>query len=64
MPEEQHLPGQAVTLLCVHRDTVLYPLAEVEVNRVVMQVVAAVSDTLPVPILLGTDVPELGMLLQ
>ena len=62
VPEEQHLPGQAVTLRCVHGDTVLYPLAEVEVevNGVVMQVFAAVSDTLPVSVLLGTESQSLA----
>ena len=66
VPEDRHLPGQAITLRCVHGDTVLYPLAEVEieVSGVVIRVLAAVSDTLPVSVLLGTDVPELGLLLK
>lgn len=41
---------------------VLYPLAEMdmELEGMVLKVQAAVSDSLPVPVLLGTDVPELG----
>ena len=40
----------AVTIRCAHGDTVLYPLAEVEmvVDGIPLQVEAAVSDTLPV----------------
>ena len=66
VPETKHVVGQAVTLRCVHGDTVLYPLAEVtiEVGGVTVRVQAAVSDTLPVSVLLGTDVPELGQLLH
>ena len=45
---------------------VLYSLADVymEVGGVAVQVRAAVSDTLPVSVLLGTDIPELGRLLR
>ena len=46
--------------------TVLYPLAEVtiEVDGVPLQVEAAVSETLPVAVLLGMDVQELVGLLR
>lgn len=51
---------------CAHGDTVLYPLAEItiEVDDHKMQVKAAVSSTLPMAVLLGTDSPELSDLLN
>jgi len=66
VPEEKILEGEAVTVRCAHGDMVLYPLAEVEMelDGAKMMVQAAVSDTLPVSVLLGTDVPELGRLLR
>ena len=66
IPEEKILDGEAVTVRCVHGDTVLYPLAEVvlQVDGVDVKTIAAVSNTLPVSVLLGTDVPELNCLLQ
>ena len=64
--EEKNLEGRAVTVRCAHGDTVLYPLAQVELklDGVAVQVEVAVSDSLPVSVLLGTDVPELGELLH
>ena len=58
--------SQAVTIRCAHGDTVLYPLAtiSVEVDGLCFSVCAAVSDTLPVSLLLGTDISALGNLLQ
>lgn len=55
----------AVTIRCAHGDSVLYPLAKIAmvVDGIPLQVDVAVSDTLPVSMLLGTDVPELGVLL-
>ena len=66
VPEEKLLPEEAATVLCAHGDTVLYPLARVriDVEGVGMEVRAAVSESLPVSVLLGTDVPELGWLLH
>ena len=66
VPEENLLTGEAATVLCAHGDTVLYPLARVriDVEGVDMEVRAAVSESLPVSVLLGTDVPELGRLLH
>ena len=63
--EEKHLDGEAVTVRCAHGDTVLYPLAEVEIelDGVRVRVKAAVADRLPVSVLLGTDVPEMKQLL-
>ncbi len=65
VPADKLLEGEAVTIRCAHGDTVLYPLAEVsiQVGGVPLLVEAAVSETLPVSVLLGTDVPELGDLL-
>lgn len=52
-------------MVCAHGDTVLYPLAcvNVEVDGQVFEVQAAVADKLPLAMLLGTDVPVLPKLL-
>ena len=65
VPREKILEGEAVTICCAHGDTVLYPLAEVdiEVDGRRLTVEAAVSKTLPMDVLLGTDVPELAEML-
>lgn len=57
--------GDALTIRCAHCDIVLYPLADVnmEVDGLPITVEAAVSDTLPAAVLLGTDVPQLTELL-
>ena len=54
-----------MAIRCAQGDTVLYPLAEVdlEVESYPIHVEAAISDTIPMPVLLGTDVPELTTLL-
>ena len=51
---------------CAHGDEVSYPLAQVEiaVGGQVLAVEAGVSRTLPVSVLLGTDVPQLVNLLS
>ena len=66
VPDGKKIPGKATTLRCAHGDTVLYPLANVElqVEGIPLHIKAAISDTLPVSVLLGTDVPELGQLLR
>ena len=66
VPMEKIVVGDAVTIRCAHGDTVLYPIAEVSlvVDGLPVQVEAAVSGTLPVSVLLGTDVEELGELLN
>lgn len=58
--------SQAVTIRCAHGDTVQYPLItnSVEVDGLCFSVCAVVSGTLPVSLLLGTDVSALGNLLQ
>ena len=60
------IPGEATTLRCAHGDTVLYPLAKVELHTdgIPLHIKATISDTLPVSVLLGTYVPELGRLLR
>ena len=59
------LDGEAVTIRCAHGDTVLYPLAKVdlEVRGKKISVEAAISIHLPTSVLLGTDVPALSELL-
>ena len=66
VPPEKMLDGEAVTIQCAHEDTVLYPLARIDVDLggCPVKVVAAVSRTLPTSMLLGMDVPELKELLH
>lgn len=62
VPDKKLVEGDAVTIRCAHGDTVLYPIAKVGMvvdGMHLQEVEAAVSDTLPVSVLLGTDVPEL-----
>ena len=65
VPPHKLKEGDAVTIRCAHGDTVLYPLADVnmEVDGLPITVEAAVSDTLQAAVLLGTDVPQLTELL-
>ena len=58
--------GKSAVVRCTHGDTVLYPLAQVcmKVDGCVINTVAAVTDTLPMAVLLGVDVPELSSLLM
>ena len=64
IPEAKTQKGKAVAIQCAHGDKVLYPLAdiEMEVEWLQVKVQAAVYDRLPVPVLLGTDVPEMGQI--
>ncbi len=64
--KSKYLEGEAVTIRCTHGDTALHPLAEVvlEIDNRPLAVVAAVSETLPTSVLLGTDVPNMRGLLQ
>lgn len=66
VPRRRMLEGEAVAIRCAHGDTVLYPLASVQVvvDGRSMEVKAAVSEKLPADVLLGTDVPELPELLN
>ena len=65
VPEGKITEGDSVTIRCTHGDTVLYPVAqlELEVDGLPLCVEAAVSKSLPVPVLLGTNVVELHQLL-
>ena len=63
VPQDKIVEGDAVTIRCAHGDTVLYPLVEIKVDGHPISIEAAVSETLPVDVLLGTDVPELTHLL-
>ena len=66
VPRKKMLQGEEVTIRCAHGDNALYPLAMVDlvVDGVPLTVEAAVSKTLPVSVLLGTDVPELVRFLR
>ena len=66
VPKHKLLHGEVVAIRCAHGDTVLYPLVEVEleVQSYPLKIEAAVSDTLPVPVLLGVDIPELTAILS
>ena len=66
VPREKLLEGRAITICCAHGDTVLYPLAKVnlEVSGKQIEVEAAVAERLPMGALLGTDVPQLKSLLM
>ena len=65
VPHEKMIEGEAIPIRCAHGDTVLYPLALVKivVGGCTIQIKAAVSETLPMDVLLGTDVPELKQLI-
>ena len=58
--------GETITIQCAHGDTVVYPIAEVElqVEGRLITVEAAVSDSLPRSVLLGNDVLEMSELLE
>ena len=66
VPKHKIIPGEVTTVKCVHGDNILYPMADVvvQVEGVELKVKVAVSEELPVSVLLGTDVPELGELLH
>ena len=65
VPEGKIKEGEAVAIRCAHGNTVLYPLAQIhmEVEGRSIEVEAAVSDMLPMRVLLGTDTQELTELL-
>ena len=58
VPEDKITQEQAVTIRCAHGDLVLYPTAvvDLEVAGESLTVKVAVSSTLPMSVLLGTDV--------
>ncbi|KAL5509796.1 hypothetical protein EMCRGX_G005226 [Ephydatia muelleri] len=65
VPQEKFLEGKWVSIRCVHGDTVLYPLADIKlvVEGIPVQVEAAVADSLPVEVILGTDASRMTELL-
>ena len=64
--EKDFSQEETVTVQRAHGDVVMYPLArvELEVKGRALTVEAAVSDTLPQSVLLGTDVSDLSELLR
>ena len=66
VPRRKMLEGEAVAIRGAHGDIVLYPLALVQmvVDGRDMEVKAAVSENLPMDVLLGTNVPDLPELLN
>ena len=64
--QEQFIKGAVVPIRCAHGDTVVYPLALVDITLggCSVQMEAAVSETLPLDALLGTDVPVLKQLID
>ena len=60
--EEQSLEGESTIIQCAYGHAIAYPLAaiELEIQGKPVLVNAAVLDTLPRSVLVGTDVP--GML--
>ena len=65
VPPDRRADGET-TITCAHGDRVVYPLAAVSVGVGSQHLVvrAGVSHTLPVPVLLGRDVPKLAQLLE
>lgn len=66
MPEDKIQESEVTIIRCTHGDTALYPLAdmEVEVEGRKLMVEPAISETLPMSVLLGTDVTELKEILE
>ena len=64
--EEQWLKGESTIIQCAHGDAIAYPLANIklEIQGKPVLVNAAVSDTLPQSVLVGTDVPGMLEMLQ
>ena len=60
-----HRVDGEVTVRCAHGNTVAYPLTEVEkIGSRQLVVTAGVSRTLPMPMLLGREVPDMMQLLE
>ena len=61
IPPENYFEGKGVSVRCAHGDINFYPLAKVEIGvrdlKLIME--AAVAENPTVPVLLGTDVPQL-----
>ena len=65
VPMEKRMGGR-VSIRCAHEDAVSYALANVSMEIVgqSIELQVGVAQSLPVPVLLGTDTPKLLMLLQ
>ena len=63
VPRRKIVEGEAVAIRCANGDTVLY-LVQMVVDGRDMEVNAAVSENLPMDVLLRTDVPDLPELLN
>ena len=63
---KEELLKESTVVRCAHGDFTEYPMAKVyiEVDGQEFSTVAAVSSNLPVDVLLGTDMPTLGTLIQ
>ena len=63
---DQYLESNAISIRYTHGDTVVYPLARVDISTgsYTSKVEAVVSDTLPLDVLLGTDIPCLKALIN
>ena len=61
MSPDKVLDGEVVAIRSSHGDTILYlpALIHLEINGYIIDIKAALSDTLPILVLLGTDVPQL-----
>lgn len=59
---EKILMGDAITIHCAHDNMVVYHFEalELEVDGLRVDMEAALSENLPVPVLLGWDMPQLG----
>ena len=66
VPRPQTVPGETVPVRYSHGDVTFYPLANVRlcIQGTEFTIRAALSPTLPVSVLLGTDTPHLGQLLS
>ena len=64
VPKAKLVAEATTSLRCAHGDVVVYPHAEVrvEVDGIVIDVRAAVSERLPTSMILGTDAPTLQLL--
>ena len=65
LPPSIRIEGE-ITVRCAHGDTLTYPLADIKVSigSKTFLVRAGISNTLPVPIILGRDIPELLSLIN
>ena len=63
---EKIIDGKMVSIHCAHENTKLYNLVDLNlrIRGVPVKVESAVAERLPVDVILGTDVPELGNLIR